>query len=477
MGERIGGRFVVDASDTSSPDDGGGVLVGVDGRRWVRQCDFVSYDMFGAPRIPEDTYQSYALLSMQGNEASAQALLADQAAADQAMINCHAFANKHAIPVVQNVGRFLWIGESVIVRTSSYLTGCTVVTCNRSGLAENRWGKVDGVNDGAPDPVYMYRIRGKSRIDFTPSELDELNTTYASYLRRGSMRLPMPKLYQYRGGYFGYISSAVELYRSGGRGNPRQHVHFRDFTRIGRNGAITDVFVKNTPAGTVSEAWIQPKENAWLNFYPPTFFEAGADRRFVNMQIERSQVNICDLVMENWATGNIESRVAISSYGVCDIRLRNATAECMPNANNGAYVICFRNSIEVHVDAYYGLHGWGFRGHHGVKRLFIDRSVMNRFDFHSFGYDVFIDNTRFKGKQVNLRGGGVFSMRNIEFDVVPAQQRRAVQWRTALTTSSTCVKIMPETASVTFPLMDSWSDSTARSTGEGITPLRLTLSA
>ncbi|WP_407250800.1 hypothetical protein [Klebsiella pneumoniae] len=78
MGERIGGRFVVDASDTSSPDDGGGVLVGVDGRRWVRQCDFVSYDMFGAPRIPEDTYQSYALLSMQGNEASAQALLADR---------------------------------------------------------------------------------------------------------------------------------------------------------------------------------------------------------------------------------------------------------------------------------------------------------------------------------------------------------------------------------------------------------------
>jgi hypothetical protein len=75
----------------------------------------------------------------------------------------------------------------------------------------------------------------------------------------------------------------------------------------------------------------------------------------------------------------------------------------MPNANNGAYVICFRNSIEVHVDAYYGLHGWGFQGHHGVKRLFIDRSVMNRFDFHSFGYDVFIDNTRFKGKQVNLQ--------------------------------------------------------------------------
>ncbi|HHT5262740.1 TPA: hypothetical protein ACTY2L_005782, partial [Klebsiella michiganensis] len=238
VGERIGGRFVVDSSDTSSPDDGGGVLVGVDGRRWVRQCDFVSYDMFGAPRIPEDTYQSYALLSMQGNEASAQALLADQAAADQAMINCHAFANKHAIPVVQNAGAFLWVSGEVVVRTSTYLNGATIVTCNRSGLSETRWGKVDGVNDGALDPLYIFRIKGKDRIDFTVSELNELNTTYASYLKRGSMKIPMPKLYEYRGGFFGYISSAVELYRNGNHDNIRQQVHYRDFTRIGRNGAV-----------------------------------------------------------------------------------------------------------------------------------------------------------------------------------------------------------------------------------------------
>ncbi|MEC4760999.1 hypothetical protein [Klebsiella aerogenes] len=158
VGERINGRFVVDASDTTSPDDGGGVLVGTDGRRWIRQCDFVSYDMFGAPRIPESVYQNYATLSAQGNESAAQALLADIEPADQAIARCHAFAAKHAIPVVQNVGRFLWVSGEIVVRTSAYLSGSTIVTCNRSGTDETRWGKVDGVDDGAPDPMYMFRI-------------------------------------------------------------------------------------------------------------------------------------------------------------------------------------------------------------------------------------------------------------------------------------------------------------------------------
>ncbi|MFW3085028.1 hypothetical protein ACN6UI_18985, partial [Klebsiella aerogenes] len=175
VGERINGRFVVDASDTTSPDDGGGVLVGTDGRRWIRQCDFVSYDMFGAPRIPESVYQNYAALSAQGNESAAQALLADIEPADQAIARCHAFAAKHAIPVVQNVGRFLWVSGEIVVRTSAYLSGSTIVTCNRSGTDETRWGKVDGVDDGAPDPMYMFRIQGKSRINFTAAELNELN--------------------------------------------------------------------------------------------------------------------------------------------------------------------------------------------------------------------------------------------------------------------------------------------------------------
>ncbi|HIG0273540.1 TPA: hypothetical protein ACX7I6_004668, partial [Klebsiella aerogenes] len=192
---------------------------------------------------------------------------------------------------------------------------------------------------------------------------------------------------------------------------------FRDFTRIGRNGAVSDVLVKNIPAGTITEAWIQPKENAWLNFEPPAFFEAGNGRKFVNIQVERSQVNIENLVMDNWATGDIESRVAIGSYGVTDIHCRNAAAECIPNTSGGAYVVCFRNSIDIHISGYYGLYGWGFQGHHGLKRVFITESVMNRFDFHSFGYDVYISRTKFKGRQIFLQGGGQFALRDCDFNI------------------------------------------------------------
>ncbi|WP_261153996.1 hypothetical protein [Serratia ficaria] len=408
VGARIAGRFVV-YPDLTDEDDRGGVLVGVDGRRWVRLTDHVSYDMFGAPRIPDDIFQQYVALSKRGDEMAAQSLLIDVEPADDAIVRCHAFANRYGLPVVQNAGAFLWVGTEWIVRTPCNLSGCTVVTCGRSGTSEARWGRVDGVDDGAPEPVYMYRIQGKSRIDFTADELADLNANYAQYIKKGSTYLPMPKLYEYRGGLFGYISSAVELYRSGNQANPRTQVKYRDFSRIGRNGALSDQLVKSTPAGTISEAWIQPKEDAWLAFTPPTFFEAGNGRKFVNIEIERSMVAVNDLVLSNWATGNVESRVMVGSYGVTDIRLTNATAECMPNEVGGAYAICFRNSIEAHVTGYYGLYGWGFQGHHGVKRLFIDRSVMNRFDFHSFGYDVNISRSLFKGKQIYLQGGGKYT--------------------------------------------------------------------
>lgn len=432
IGNRIHGKFVVNDSDTTSEDDGGGILVGTDGRRWYRQADFVSYDMFSAPRIPEETYQQYVSLSKSGQESQAQALLENQEPADQAMINCHKYAALFNIPVVQNTGRFLWVSEIIPVRTSCHLKGSTIVTCNRSGTSEARWGTVDGVDDGSPDPMWIYHIEGKERIDLTSSELNDLNVNYSKYLKKGSATLPFPKLYEYRGGYFGYISSAVELYRGGNRSNPRTQVKYRDFARIGRNGALSDQLVKNIPDGTVIEAWIQPKEDSWLDFDSPLFFEAGNGRKFVNIQCARSMVNINDVVLSTWATGNVESRVAVGSYGVTDIRLNNGTMECMPNEVGGAYAIAFRNSIEIHVNAYYGLYGWGFQGHHGLKRIYIDKSVMNRFDFHSFGYDVNITRTHFQGKQIYLQGGGKYTFEDIDFLVTPysvSQDSGTLQYR------------------------------------------------
>ncbi len=52
VGQHIAGRFVVNPDDTTSGEIPGGILVDVLGRRWYRRAEFVSYDMFMAPRVP-----------------------------------------------------------------------------------------------------------------------------------------------------------------------------------------------------------------------------------------------------------------------------------------------------------------------------------------------------------------------------------------------------------------------------------------
>lgn len=430
IGNRIGGRFAVFEGSTAE-DDAGGVLVGVDGRRWIRQSNSVSYDMFGAPRIPEDVYQRYVSLSKDGEENAAQALLDYFEPADTAMARCHAFANKYGLSVAQNVGRFLWVGDEINVRTYTRLTGCTLVTCNRSGTSQVRWGTVDGVDDGAPEPMCIYRVTGREKVALTVEELADLNANYSQYFAKGSLQLPYPKLKAYRGGMFTVISSAVELYRSGVRNTPRYEVHYRDFSRIGRNGALSDVLVKNIPAGTINEAIITPKEDCWLTFEPPHFFEAGNGRKYVNIQIDRPMTEVKNLVMDNYSTGDVQSRVVIGSYAVFDIRVNNLTGECIPNDVGGGYVLYFKNSIEIHTEGLYGLNGWGFQGHHGIKRMYVERSVINRFDFHSFGYDVYLNNIKIKGRQIYLQGGGQFKISNFDYEITKYQveESSAMEYR------------------------------------------------
>uniref|UniRef100_UPI003517EF53 hypothetical protein n=1 Tax=Serratia marcescens TaxID=615 RepID=UPI003517EF53 len=178
IGNRIAGRFVVDAGDTTSPDDDGGCLVDTLGRRWKRSADYVSFDMFGAPRIPESVYQQFASLAAQGDHAGAAAIMADQVPADTAIRACFAFANALNIPVRQDAGRFLWKNTEIEVKVNSFLSGATIVTTDISGVNQDRWGPIPGVDDNAPEPVRMFTIRGrKPVIELTPAQINLLNTT------------------------------------------------------------------------------------------------------------------------------------------------------------------------------------------------------------------------------------------------------------------------------------------------------------
>ncbi|WP_234479922.1 hypothetical protein [Erwinia sp. S38] len=413
VGNRIAGRFVVDASDTSSPDDGGGCLVDVLGRRWIRQADYVSWDMFGAPRVPGATYLAFAVKAATGDRSGAAALMNDQTPADDRIAACFDFAKKMNIPVRQNDGVFLWKNTEWNVYTCTNLNGSTIVTTDISGVAEDRWGPIPGLDDDAPEPVRMFIIRSrKARIQLTAAQIAALNTTYAKYLKSGSCQLPMPDLYPYRGGLLFVRSSAVKYSRNGLVDVPRQQVLYRDFARIGKNGALTDMMVENIPDGSVAEAFIVPKEDSYLTFEPPHFHESGNSRRFYNIEIYRPMTIIGKMSLRTDAYGSAPAWVKISAHEVFDVEYKGG--QCDGSFQYaGAYVLSFRDCIDMEVKRFTGMYGWGVNGHHGTKEITFRDCMMNRIDWHTFGYNVRGYNVTLKGNGINAHGGGVWKFKDL----------------------------------------------------------------
>ncbi|CAA1293859.1 Uncharacterised protein [Klebsiella pneumoniae] len=285
VGQHIAGRFVVNPDDTTSGEIPGGILVDVLGRRWYRQAEFVSYDMFMAPRVPGATLLAVQVALAMGNRSSAIAYLSGVEAADAAIQNAHRYANLLNIPVRQNDGAFLvLVDHEAEVRTKTSLGGSIIFTSADSGVNEIRWGPLRLLDPTAPEPKRMFNIKGKERIELTPAELATFNTSYSQYLKKGSNYLPYPKLYPYYGGMFYALSNEVEIYRNGNRDNPRDRVLYRDFSRIGRNGALTERIVKDIPTGSIGYAAIIPKEDDFLEFECPHFIELGDSRRFLNIE-------------------------------------------------------------------------------------------------------------------------------------------------------------------------------------------------
>ena len=257
VGQRTGGRFVVNPDDTTSEEIPGGILVDVLGRRWYRQAEFVSYDMFMAPRVPGATLLSVQVALAMGNRSSAIAYLSGVEAADAAIQNAHRYANLLNVPVRQNDGAFLMlVDHEAEVRTKTSLGGSIIFTSVDSGVNEIRWGPLRLLDPAAPEPKRMFNIKGKERIELTTAELATFNASYSQYLKKGSNYLPYPKLYPYYGGMFYALSNEVEIYRNGNRDNPRDRVLYRDFSRIGRNGALTERIVKDIPTGSIGYAAI-----------------------------------------------------------------------------------------------------------------------------------------------------------------------------------------------------------------------------
>lgn len=89
------------------------------------------------------------------------------------------------IPVRQNDGAFLMlVDHEAEVRTNTDLSGAIILTSANSGVNEIRWGPLRLLDPSAPEPMRMFNIKGKPRIELTAEELATFNATYSKYLKK-----------------------------------------------------------------------------------------------------------------------------------------------------------------------------------------------------------------------------------------------------------------------------------------------------
>ncbi|WP_026873659.1 hypothetical protein [Inquilinus limosus] len=387
-GEKIAGVFQVRAGDTTSPDDGGGIIVGTDGRRWERIClpglasGEVTWEMFGADATgitPTET----------------------------ALINCHAFANVRGLRVRQNDGVFLWRSGEIQARTDCHLNGATILTDDQSGDGIVNW-------DTAPQ---IFRISGKPRVTLSPSEVTDFNANYKQYLIKGGEYLPFPKLLDYYGGMFTWISDEIHMWRRGDTSNLRNRVFKNDCVLIGKDGNLSNRFVETLTTGNVVEAIITQKEDSFLTFEAPKF-RCTAPRSWVGIKCDRPMTRIMGLVDEyTSALTDMESRRMFFPEYVFSIQLKDAETNAHP-AVAGSYGLFMTNCVDVHVDHFRGLYGWGVLGNYMCKDFRMTNSHVNRIDFHWGGWDVWFENNVFTNRGARLIGGGKFIAKNNRYEYV-----------------------------------------------------------
>lgn len=393
-------RYFRDDGDTTTADDNGGTYVDALSRRWkLSPTSFLAstrcYEIFGA-------------------DATAVADFDDE------LLACHAWANPRGLPVKQKSGRFLWHTAMADVKTDLDLAGMTVTTDGSSGMPEPDLDPPPAIGDVPQydDPLAPWKVVGKARVVFDGTQLTTLNDDHADEMKKGSMRLTHPDLFQYRGGRVMYISSVIRLWRNGETSIPRQAVYYNDHAIIGRNGALDTQLIMDIPDGTVTYAMVTQREDSRLYIKGPRF-EFNAARSMTIFRLQRPSVTLEGLSVKFLVTPQaVSARNAIRLEDTFDIEVKNCDLEANPGQGDG-YGVMMLGAINVHLHNLTGNYGWGLTGNKWVKRLRITASHFNRLDAHESGYDWTVEDTTLRCTGFRVHGGGRHVYRNITWQVTP----------------------------------------------------------
>lgn len=325
----------------------------------------------------------------------------------------HNYANKHNLPIVNLSGDF-WLMEAIPIPIQS----------------DVNWGKsVFHINEKHNTSVSRFIIESKQK-----SKLIVLNDlekkSFLTQLNEKSRNIA--ELANYANSFVVIVDKNQKIGARQG-GNATSGKSQQDFFYLETDGRIIGEVFQEFLDYTSLTAY--PAEESYLTVEGGTLLLSGegpdeqSDKYMSNgIQIRRSRTIIKNqFVGVEKGNKDIARRPRSGFYNlskVFDVQLENIRllpwektrgTDKSLNVPEGTYGISggvMMNVVFKNITAEAGKIHWGIFGTNYVKNLRVERCFLNRFDVHSFGWNITILDSEFGQKGVTLTGGGELRIEN-----------------------------------------------------------------
>lgn len=343
-----------------------GKVQSADGAWWELAERVVNYAMFGAD-------------------------LTGATPSDEAMFDCHDYANKVGAEVVQKWGVVLWRNVEIPVKTDCDLSGLTV--------------KLDGLS-GTTATVYSspicYSIDPSApQISLSPAEIQDLMDNHAGELVARSTRVTHPAFVNNPFSVIIIDTDAMDIQRILPDGINYQPQYRKDVVVTSRQGNLVIGFDR-TVNTQIKSVLIYPYEDNRLTFKSPLFLSDGAPS-FRAVRNRRNQAKIIGFDFKEVGTppANIRSLLTIS-------RCFDTSVEGIftPAQAASAYGIIMELVAGVKIKDAWGFGGYGVTGANWAKVVSFEDCTLNRIDGHWACFDFDISRCRLINDNIIISGGG-----------------------------------------------------------------------
>lgn len=324
----------------------------------------------------------------------------------------HHYANENDIPVENTRGDF-WIGktDNIVIQTDVH------------------WGKtVFHIDERQNTRTARFKVSGRREsIKITLSDMDK--KAVLEGLKNKDTNIPA--LARYADSLIVIVDANDKVgARQGGNAHPGRNK--QDFFVVEEDGRILgEVFLDFKDYTSLT---VYPAERSYLTIEGGTFFLSGhssdvLDKGYMSngIQVQRSRT----IIKNQWVgvePGNKDiamlSRSGFYSFSrAYDLQLKNVrlipwektrgTKET--NVPQGTYGISgnvIMNVLFSNITAEAGRIHWGVFGTNYTKNIRLEKCTLNRFDVHSYGYNIHILDSQIGAKGITVTGGGELRVEN-----------------------------------------------------------------